>query len=164
MWRWDSWRKPLLARSSSAAAWATPATANGSSSSAACSNTKATARHRNSTPHLSLLSFDCKFHQLSGRLRIDSNFGQFGPLALLVDPQHGTGSDGPQREAPGKALDILQKLHVCLQKAPVVERAHMIHARLIVEGDDPEGLENGFVVGLGSPNPLDFQNQPVQLE
>src|SRR5215469_11770299 len=38
MWHWAFWQKPLWARSSSAAAWATPATASGFSSSGVCSN------------------------------------------------------------------------------------------------------------------------------
>ena len=54
------------------------------------------------------MSFDREFHEPSCRLRIDADLGKFCPLAFLVDPQHGTGSDGAQREAPGKALAVLQ--------------------------------------------------------
>src|SRR5262249_34826086 len=110
------------------------------------------------------LSLNPQLQELPGWLRIDDDLGEFRPLAFLVNPQHGTGSDVTQREAPGEALPILQELDVRLEKAAIVEGAHVISSRLIVEGDNPERLENGLVVRPGSSDPLNFQNQPIQLE
>ncbi len=53
---------------------------------------------------------------------------------------------------------------VRFEEAAVVEGAHVISARLVVEGDDPESLENWLAVGLGSPDSFDFQDQPIQFE
>ena len=72
-------------------------------------------------PKALFLPFDGQFEEFSGCLRVDADLGKFGPLALLIDPQQGTGPDGTQREAPGEAFAILQQLHVRLQEAAVVE-------------------------------------------
>ena len=53
---------------------------------------------------------------------------------------------------------------VRFEEAAIVECAHVMCAHLVVEGDNPKSLENGLVVGLGSPDSLDFQDQSIQLE